>query len=328
MKKLIAYMIFTITILPVSCYQPEHDATKTIRNDNAVQLTHSNNGESSQNPAFSPDGNYIVYSRFINGYNSSVSEIVKMKTDGSDEQIIVPANNSANVNVPFGCWVGDRICFASDRAGHADEIWTVNDDGTNLKQITTHDESTGIYYIEPVFNPQNNEQIVFEYVTGENDNTAIHQIAFLNVRNGKVTLLTDGIYDDRLPSWSNGGDKILLQRKQYGQEHGWKVYLAYIDTLTKSLSDIHTINNENIDQTDCSWFYDDNYILTSSYFDGSNIPNIFLLSVSDGTPIRITNTPTNEDGAPACSPDGQKIAFESHPREDEDYPSDIWIINR
>lgn len=328
MKTLIFELIFFIAILFFSACDKTNDGLQIIRDDNAKQLTFANNGESSQNPAFSPDGNYMVFSRFLNGYNSSISEIVKMKIDGTDKQIIVSANNSANVNVPFGCWVGNKICFSSDRAGASDEIWTVNDDGTSLKQLTTHDESTGIYYIEPVFNPKNDQQIVFEYVTGENDNTAIHQIVFLNVKTGVITKLTNGSNDDRLPSWSNNGKKILFQRNQYGQEKGWKVYVADIDTIAKSLSNIHTINNKNIDQTDCSWFYDDNYILTSAYFDNSDMPNIFLLSVTDGSTIRITDTKTNEDGAPACSPDGQKIAFESHLGEDEKYPSEIWIINR
>ncbi len=326
MKKFILSLALLLSVLIISC-QKDDDVPETIRNDNAQQLTHSN-GASAQNPAFSPDGNTIVYSRFINGYNSPVSEIVTMKADGTGEQIIVPANNSANVNVPFGCWVDHKICFASDRAGYADEIWTVNDDGTDLTQITTHDESTEIYYIEPVFNPQNNRQIVFEHVTGENDKTAIHQIAFLDVKNGEVSLLTDGSFDDRLPSWSNGGDRILFQRNRYGQENGWKVYVAHIDTVTKALSDIHTITDAGVDQTDCSWYYDDHYILTSSYFDGSQMPNIFLLSVDDGSTTRITNTETNEDGAPSCSPDGSRIVFESHFGEDEEYPSEIWIIGR
>jgi len=304
------------------------DDLQTIRKDSATQLTHSQNGESSQNPCFSPDGNYIVFSRFIDGYNSYGSEIVKIKIDGTGEQIIVPANSSGNVNAPFGCWIGNKICFASDRAGAADEIWIVDDNGANIRQITTHDENTEIYYIEPVFNPKNNKQIIFEYVTGENDNTAIHQIAFLDTKTALITLLTNGSYDDRMPSWSNDGEKILFQRNQYGQENGWKVYVANIDTLAKSISNAHTITNENVDQTDCSWFYDDNYILTSSYFENSKMPNIFLLSVANGSAIRITNTETNEDGAPACSPDGQKIAFESHVGEDEEYPSEIYIINR
>jgi len=324
MKSLLYFPIFLLLVLFMSSCGKE-DNPQVIRNDNAWQLTHSN-GKSAQNPCFSPDGQYLVFTRFLDGYNEGPSEIVKIRVDGTEEQLIVSASNAGNVTVPAGCWVGSEICFASDRAGLADEIWLVNDDGTKLRQITTHPESGGIYYIEPVFNPQNSRQIVFEYVTGENDATAIHQIAFLNVSTGEVTLLTDGSRDDRLPGWSRDGKKILFQRNEYGHENGWKVYTADIDTSDISLSDITAVNSADIDQTDCSWYYDDCYILTSSYFDGSMMPNIFLLPVDEGSAVRITNTSTNEDGAPACSPDGQKIAFESHYGEDEEFSSEIWII--
>ena len=319
------FIFISLIFISDACHK---DDMKVIRNDNAKQLTHSLNKESCQNPAFSPDGNYLVFTRFIGGYNSEKSEIIKIDINGENETVIVPSDNYANVNVPFGCWAGSKICFSSDRAGASDEIWTVNDDGTNLIQITSHDEATEIYYIEPVFNPQNNKQIIFEYVTGENDKKAKHQIAFLNVLTSEIKLLTDGTFDDRLPSWSNNKSEILFQRKAYGQENGWKVYTANIDTLSRELHNIKVVLNENIDQTDCSWYFDDNFILTSAYFDNSEMPNIFLLPVNGKNPIRISNTETNEDGAPASSPDGKKIAFESHFGEDETEPSEIWIIDR
>ena len=42
--------------------------------------------------------------------------------------------------------------------------------------------------------------------------------------------------------------------------------------------------------------------------------------------MRITFSDEREDGAPSVSPDGQWVAFESHRTEDENSPSDIWII--
>ncbi len=319
-------IILTLALISVSCSNDGEDLLEQ-RNDNAVKITNFS-PRSSQNPCFSPDGQYIIFTRFLKGYNSGASEIVKIKADGSDEKIIVPANNSNNVNVPFGSWVGNMICFASDRAGLADEIWIVNDDGSNMQQKTTHSEAGGVYYIEPVFNPQNTNQIIFEYVTGENDKTAIHQIAFLNVVTGNVTLLTDGTFDDRLPSWSNDGSRILFQRKNYNQEKGWRLYVANIKTNQSiSIDSIELIYFGESEYTDCSWNFNDEYILCSSPFGGNDMPNIWLFPLNPyGSPIRKTNTNTNEDGAPSQSHNGNRIAFESHYGDSEDEPSEIWII--
>ena len=44
-------------------------------------------------------------------------------------------------------------------------------------------------------------------------------------------------------------------------------------------------------------------------------------------PVRITYSDEREDGAPSVSPDGRWAAFESHRAEDEDSPTDLWIIS-
>ena len=297
------------------------------RDDSAVKIT-NDFSKSAQNPVFSPDGKYLVYTRFLNGYNRGPSELVKLRIDSLTEEILVRSDDADNVNVPFGSWVQDKVCFSSDRGGGTDEIWEVNDDGTGLKQLTYHSEESEIYYIEPVYNPKNITQIVFEYVTGEDDNTSTHQIAYLDKNTGSITLLTNGDFDDRLPSWSNDGKKILFQRNDYSKDEGWMIYVADINTDGQAkLCNIHTISNGISDDTDCSWSFDDKYVLTSSNADNIQFPNIFMMPVDTTLKkIRKTYSTYNEDGAPSQSHDGKWIAFESHVGEDEDYPSEIWII--
>ena len=80
---------------------------------------------------------------------------------------------------------------------------------------------------------------------------------------------------------------------------------------------------------DNSYYINNQYILSSSdYEDNYDIamPNIFAFPISGGNPIRITITSTNEDGAPSCSHDGNWIAFETHFGADEEFPSEIYII--
>ncbi|MGO4451494.1 hypothetical protein AB4Y96_21445 [Phyllobacterium sp. TAF24] len=54
--------------------------------------------------------------------------------------------------------------------------------------------------------------------------------------------------------------------------------------------------------------------------------NIFLVSTDDTpTIVRVNNNPNTEDGAPAMTPDGRWIYFESH-KGDDDTPTQIWRI--
>lgn len=323
------FIIFFMFIF-ISCNMGDESSEENNNENNTdselIQITKSS-PQSSQNPVFSPDDKYILFTRFKNGYNKGPSEIVKINIESRKETIIVPASDFDNVNVPYGSWVENKICFASDRGGEADEIWIVNDDGTNLRQITTHSEDNEEYYIEPVFNPTNTNQIVFEYVKGENDDTAIHKIAFLDVSSGKVTLLTDGSYDDRLPSWSSDGKMILFQRNLYGRDEGWDIYVGDINTETIKITNLRKISQSNSDDTDCSWCFNGKYVLSSSNYNNIDLPNIYMFPLDTSLkPIRITFNDENEEGAPSQSHNEEWVAFESHSGEDEDTPSEIWIV--
>jgi len=305
---------------------PESFAQDSTRQDSAVKITNSLPG-SCQNPCFSPDGNYLIYTRFLNGYNIGPAEIVKIETDGTQEQIIVPDDGADNVIVPFGSWVMNKICFASDRDGAAEEIWLVNDDGTGLTQLTNHSPVTDLY-IEPVFNPQNTNKIVFEWMSGL-DESLPHKIALLELdKDNLVTMLTTATFDDRLPSWSNNGTKILWQRIPIGQNEGWQIMTANINVDNSTiLTNINDVSNNAFDNTDCSWGNNDQYILSSSNYGNLPTPNIFAFpSNGTGTPIRKTYTNVNQDGAPSISPDGNMVAFESHSGTFETDPSEIYII--
>ncbi len=315
-------------IAMVTCHEQANAfATYITRQDSALKITNSL-PRSCQNPCFSPNGNYIIYTRFMNGYNIGPAEIVKIRIDGTQEQIIVANSGADNVIVPFGSWVMNKICFASDRGGAAEEIWLVNDDGTGLTQLTNHSPVPDLY-IEPVFNPQNTNKIVFEWMNGL-DESLPHKIALLELDKGNlVTMLTTATFDDRLPSWSNNGTKILWQRIPIGQNQGWQIITANINVDSSTiLTNITNISNNAFDNTDCSWGNNDQYVLSSSNYGGLPTPNIFAFPSSGiGTPIRKTFSDVNQDGAASISPNGNTIAFESHSGTVETETPEIYIIN-
>ncbi len=303
----------------------DDDPVSEVRNDDARRLTFSQNGESAQNATFSPDGNYILYTRFKEGYNNPPSELVKINISTGEETVVIAAQGDVeHINSPGSSWINEQICWSSDMAGGSNEIYTASDDGSGIVKVTDHQETEG-YYIEPVFNPANTDKIVFEYCVSDQEP---HQIAITEVdENGRVTVLTAGsVYDDRLPDWSSDGQKILFQRADAGAEN-WQVYTADVSFASGSpqLENVARLPQPNTADTDNSWYYNDQYILSSTAF-SSVMPNIFLFPLDGSAPLRVTSTDTSEDGAPSCSPDGNMIAFETHQGEDEQYPSEIWLV--
>ena len=78
------------------------------------------------------------------------------------------------------------------------------------------------------------------------------------------------------------------------------------------------------------------FILSIIIFSLSTLPctdgqdhtaNVWMFPIDESLdPIRKTFSAFHEDGAPSQSHDGTKIAFESHLGQDEEEPSEIWII--
>lgn len=319
----IGVFIFVILVSGCIVSTPSSGNNQEIRIDGAIRITYSHGGVSCQNPAFSPTGEYILFTRFLNGYNKGPSELVKINIATLKEEILISTEDSDNVNVPGPSWINGIICWSSDRGGESDEIYIANDNGENMYQVTDHPEKDG-YYIEPIFNPLNTDKIIFEYVPSD---YAPHHIAIVETDKGnRVTVLTnDPNYDDRLPNWSFDGETILFQRADKGGDN-WQIYTAKIVfNPVPYLKDVIRIDQSHTHNTDNSWYINNKYILSSSDYN-SQVPNIFAFSINGNKSVRITNFSENEDGAPSCSHSGEWIAFESHRGEDEEEPSDIWII--
>lgn len=191
------FVCCAVLVLAGSGCVADNDPVSEVRNDDAWRLTFSSGGESAQNPTFSPDGNFVLFTRFMDGYNNPPSELVKINIGTGEETVVIAASGDVeNINSPGSSWINGRICWSSDMAGGTNEIYTADDNGTGVVQVTDHPESEG-YYIEPVFNPVNTDKIVFEY--GASDQPP-HHIAIVEVdENSRVTLLTsDPDCDDRL----------------------------------------------------------------------------------------------------------------------------------
>lgn len=304
------------------------------RDDGALRLTaplNDNNSISYQNACFSPDGNNLVFTGFEEGYNDGPAHIYLLNLEGEEleEPAQLTEGDFDDVNVPYGCFHpdGDRVVFASDRE-EANDFWTVTTDPDNaeLERLTEHGELP--VWIEPVFSPDG-AFLAFEQNDIETDDELAQRATIwkVEIASGTTTQLTnfDGADDDRLPSWSPDGATILYQHREPPSEL-WEAYtLPAGGGVGTSLSDLTAKETAGHD-TDLSWSPDGQFVAASTDPDGIPLPNIYLLPVSGGAMIRVTTSTTNEDGAPSVSPSGLWVAFESHRTDDEDSPSDIWLI--
>ncbi|NOZ93721.1 MAG: hypothetical protein GXP47_03135 [Acidobacteria bacterium] len=290
-----------------------------VRADGAVQLRPPVAPASEQNPAFSPDGTRIVFTRFDNGYNIGPASINMLDLASGTVTRLTPLEDQDSVNLPGMSWHPDldSIVFASDRSG-ADDLWAVRPDGSALTRLTRH--AGAPYFIEPSWSPDG-KWIVFEADRPVDDGGFRGEIWKVRADgSGLAALTSDEDFDDRQPNWSPTGERILFQRHRPGEED-WDIF-----TIRPDGSDLLRTTATPSSDTDASFSPDGRWIVYSSDYGGLPAPNIFVIPATGGTPVRVTRTGANEDGAPSFSPDGRWIAFESHPGQDEDTPASLWRI--
>lgn len=291
------------------------------RDDDAAPLHAPADGSSAQNPAYSPDGQTLLFTLFHSGYNLGDSGVYRLAlTDGSTTPVLDEPDHQS-VNLPGSSWnaTTNRITFSSDRLD-TDEIWTAAPNGTGLFRVTTQSPPFR-HHQEPSFSPDG-QWIVFESVTGAEDLAQRGTIWKVKADGTSLTKLVDGPAtdtDNHQPNWSPAGSQILFQRRT-GASEVWNLY-----TMAADGSALTQITSANSD-TDASWSPDSQWVVYSSDHGDLPAPNLFVVAAGGGTPTRVTFAPVHGDGAASWSPDGKWIAFESHIADDEDSPASLWRI--
>jgi TolB protein len=314
-NKFYLLLLFISFLLILDCGEDETDPDPDsfLRHDNAAKLEIPLTG-SLQNPAFSPDGEQIVFTRFRNGYNKGPADLVVFNIKEKTVHTLV-SDGSANVNLPGSSWnfINESIVFSSSREPH-DEIYLIDDNGNPGDEIQITNRSGQMAY-EPSFSPDG-EWIVFESHPMDVENQGVITKCKIDTNDVFYTLTEDS-NDCRQPNWSATGNFILYQRYTSGQ---WDIWKMKPDGTEKG-----KVTSGDGDKTDASFTSDGNYILYSGDAD-QDYANIYKISINGGTAIRLSNY-EGYDGAPSISSDGRKLVFESYGGDPDDSDGTcIWML--
>ena len=240
---------------------------------------------------------------------------------------------------------GGLIAFHSERSGNRD-IWIMNTDGSNPRQITFD----GAWDSIPAWSPegrrlafQSDRDGDFELYIYDLDTMSTRQVTFnscadygptwspdgsrlvyyancnsaedqreifvVDVDGSDIDQITDyGDHNNRFPVWSPDGNWITFT--------GYDNDGYYIYTMRSDGSDIRRLTRGCVS----SFSPDNTRLLFSSYCQGGEV-NVMNL---DGTNIiQLTDTPSHENSTPAWSSDGQHILFQS----DRDGDFEIYLMD-
>jgi Tol biopolymer transport system component len=159
-------------------------------------------------PVWSPDGTKIA---FVGCPPSGVAgdcHLYVAGRDGTGETQVVAGVSGGEGAVDWQPIPGRRerpsgtIVFQSNRAGGPTELYTMAEDGTNVRRLTFN----GVTDRAPRFSPDG-RRVVFA-----SDRDGDFDIYVLHLATGAVTQLTNNLARDDLPVFTADGDTVVYQR--------------------------------------------------------------------------------------------------------------------
>lgn len=198
----------------VIAYSSKEDGDYDIWYSNADGTNHTKmtlNNFNEAYPAFSADGTLLAFATDVIG-DRGYEIFVKNANDWS-----LPTNRT-NANgddtTPAFSPDGSKIAFASYRDNLVGDIFIMNADGSDQRNLTPGDDSISL---GPTFSPDGARIAFYSSRDGDFD------VYTISANGGPATNLTANNFDDREPSWSRDGTKIAFSsNREFGL---YRVYL-------------------------------------------------------------------------------------------------------
>ncbi len=197
----------------------------------------------------------------------------------------------------------ERIAFFG-RVGESHEIFVMNADGSNRRQLTQNNSEVPIRWLaRPEWSPDGT-RLAFESrdVDGEND----WEIAVAHADGSGVSQLTDNDWPDLSPAWSPEGRLAWIT-----VINSYRIWVmdadgANIQKLTVDMPDAHPRQDANPE-----WSPDGTSIAFSSREQKHDSYYEIWVMDADGSNQRQLTVNDRGDSEPRWSPDGTQIAFQS-----------------
>ena len=201
--------------------QDEEIFTLSVDGTDLQQLT--NNDVVDIYPAWSPDDSQIAY---LSRGEKDLDIYVMNAADGSQKRKLYDSGyNDADID-----WVKTLITFTRNS-----QIWLMNDDGTNARQVTNPPRAGewgnaplpfGDY--DPRLNPDATK-IVFERLIADDSPFGNYDLFLIGTDGKEETNLTNNGYTQGLASWSHSGDRIVFLVTAIGTEGKYDIFLMNAD---------------------------------------------------------------------------------------------------
>ncbi len=219
----------------------------------------------------------------------------------------VTRSGTANVTVE-----PDRILFISGQWAQRMDIYVMDADGSNLKQLTDTSVTEGGFSCSP-----DGRYILYDPGSGR------HKIMVMSTDgSGKLCLLEDDLETSySYPAWSPDGTRLLFPSYSYPawSPDGTRLLFSSYSEEEED-SDIYVMDADggNLTQlTDTSelsesspaWSPDGTKIVFSSYSEEEEDSDIYVMDADGGNLTQFTDTSELSESSPAWSPNGTQIMY-------------------